>query len=101
VMVCRIELLEEHAEEREKYPGRPGEPDGISSARLLQGCETNLNCPGLLSSTPRSRFAPVRLKDLKDLELEVDVARRLRLAVIAHICLVVPVIAVCSLVRFW
>jgi hypothetical protein len=47
--------------------------------------ETNLNCPGLLSSTPRSRFAPVRLKDLKDLELEVDVARRLRLAVIAHI----------------
>ena len=63
--------------------------------------ETNLNCPGLLSSTPKSRFAPVRLEDLKDLELEVDVARHLWLAVIAHICLVLPVIAICSLVRFW
>jgi hypothetical protein len=53
-------------------------------------------------TTPRrSRFAPVRLEDLKDLELEVDVARRLWLAVIAHICLVLPVFAICSLVRFW
>lgn len=70
-------------------------------ARACSKVETNLNCPGLLSSTPRSRFAPVRLKDLKDLELEVDVARHLWLAVIAHICLVFTRYCYCSLVRFW
>jgi hypothetical protein len=61
-------------EEREKYPGASRRVRWNVRPALIPGCETNLNCLRLLRlvkpTTLRSRFAPVKLKDLEDLQLE-------------------------------
>jgi hypothetical protein len=62
-----------------------------------------LGLPSLAKRNPSPGLSVIScLEDLEDLQLEVDVVRRLRLAAIAHIYPILPylfVIAACSLVR--
>lgn len=58
--------------------------ESLSGRRSVKPCQSLAN-----PTTPRVSVS-VKLEDLEDLQLEVDVARRLRLAAIAHTYHILP-----------